>query len=439
MARNQVIVFVAAWHVLAFAYYGFHVVAEGYLPMPFWYDTFDTFMDYFHTTYWAGHDGRYTEWGSIYPIFTFLLAGLASSRDCYHIDAFFARDGCFDIWLYVMFTAALVAAYQNARLFTSNHVERVLVFLAIVLSFPFLFAVERGNYIMYTYVFLVLAASTKGKVAEGIFLACAINLKQYLVILLAHPFLNRDYRVLLSCVVATLVLTAIAVSYLSDPHFMLFWENMFMFTDPEIIGNISRLSYAVSVNSFISFTKLPDGAFFLDLLDYAYPVLAIEHLVWLGRILEVVVYAAIGIIGLRLLQLRGQLEKGYVCYLMIICLLAKFEAPGAYALMLLFPYMPSVLPLLSRSELVALFLLFQPIDYMYQPLWPSTTTSYLSGELVTSEFGLMVGSTLKPASLLYLLLRAALRLLWQARTPPGVRSGDAGAPSLPAAFGNVGR
>jgi len=42
--------------------------AYGYLPAPFIYDKHDTFMDFFNVLYWAGDEGRYTDWHSVYPM-----------------------------------------------------------------------------------------------------------------------------------------------------------------------------------------------------------------------------------------------------------------------------------------------------------------------------------------------------------------------------------
>jgi len=48
-------------------YYIDYFASNGYLPSPFVYDKSDTFMDLFNTMYWVYDDGRYTDWGSVYP------------------------------------------------------------------------------------------------------------------------------------------------------------------------------------------------------------------------------------------------------------------------------------------------------------------------------------------------------------------------------------
>jgi hypothetical protein len=443
--RIRTLCLIAAWFVLSVAYHGFFLVENGYLPAPFFHAASQPFTDYYATADASYDHERYTLNYSIYPVFTFLLANLTSNKECYFAnfssdDNVPARDNCTDFGLYLMFILAILAAFQNARLFTKDRVEQLLFFLLIVLSFPFLFGLDRANFILYAYVFLVLAASIKGKVSEGIFLACAINLKQYLLVLLAHAFLNRDYKVLLSCAVATAVLTATAAVYLKEPHFMLFWENMFAFADPDFIGSIFWVgTSAMSPYLLVEFTQGGAGAFWLDYLDYLYPEVGGERLVWLASVLQIVIYGTIGFVGLRMLQLGRALEKDYVSYVMLLCLFAKFQAPGPYALILLFPFLPSILPVLNRVDLCALFLIMQSFDFQILRMWETQYTSYYTGAWVSTSFGLSVGTVLRPTALLVLFLSAAWRLARWPREKTSAGAREIQTQSLEPGSSNAGR
>jgi len=70
---NLVLVLILIINALGLAYYISHVIEYGYLPSPFVYDKSDTFMDLFNTMYWAYYEGRYTDWGSVYPPLGFLF------------------------------------------------------------------------------------------------------------------------------------------------------------------------------------------------------------------------------------------------------------------------------------------------------------------------------------------------------------------------------
>ena len=76
-------------------YFWLSFTQNGYLPSPFVYDKADTFMDFFHTMYWADEPGRYTDWGSVYPPLNFLF--LKGARwllfgQVHESDAFTLRD-----------------------------------------------------------------------------------------------------------------------------------------------------------------------------------------------------------------------------------------------------------------------------------------------------------------------------------------------------------
>jgi hypothetical protein len=413
-ATTRALAVVAAAHVSAFIYFLIHLSLYGYLPLPFHHNASETFTDFFHTNYWAHNDGRYTEWESIYPIFTFLFASITSPEACYYLDTYFARDSCDNVSIYLMLAVATVAAYQNARLLTTQAIPKLLCFIAICTSFPFLFGFDRGNYVLYAYAFLVFAVSSRSKSIEGFFIACAIGLKPYLLALLAHPSLNLDYRVLRSVLVTTIVTTAVAVTYLSEPNYMAFLEHVAQFDDPYFVGTIGRLLYSVTPDAFIAFSKSADGEFFLGWLEDTYPVFEVEVLLLLAQVAEWVVITAIAIIGIRLIQLRTELSKEFVCYAVLVCTIARFEAVGPYTLILLLPYLPAVYSMLSRAELIALFLLFQPFDAELIPIAKHMTQAYLSGDLVSTDFSLMYGSVFRPVAVLFLLVSVALRLVgWQ--------------------------
>jgi hypothetical protein len=408
---------VAAVHVSATVYFLSHLFYRGYLPPPFHYNAAETLTDLYHTNYWAHNDGRYTDWESIYPIFTFLFASVTTPESCYHFDSYFARDGCDYFSVLLMLAVAVAAAYQNARLLSPHPLPKLLCFVAICTSFPFLFAVDRGNYLLYAYAFLVLAVSTKSKNWEGFFIACALNLKPYLLVLLAHPILNRDYRVLISCALTTAFLTAAGALYLSEPNYMAFLKHMFQLDDPYYLGTIWRVVHSVTPDAFITFTKSADGAFFLGMLEYVYPVFSTEFILLHAQILELLLTTAIAVVGLRLVQLRADVSKEFICYAVLICVIARFEAVGAYAPLILLPYLPAVYSLLWRVELIALFALFQPFDALFIDIWSSRWEAYLSGQVVTTEFGIMYGSIFRPTAVLLLLVCLVLRLVGQRSAP----------------------
>ena len=72
-AVKTIIKTIVVCNILMAIYYFFYLVKFGYLPAPFIFDKSNTFMDFFNPLYWAFDEGRYTEWGSVYPPLNFFL------------------------------------------------------------------------------------------------------------------------------------------------------------------------------------------------------------------------------------------------------------------------------------------------------------------------------------------------------------------------------
>lgn len=410
----RVLTAIAVWNIAAFVYLLWFTAVNGYLPPPYFHVPDDTFMDYFNTTFWAWNDGRYTEWRSIYPPFAFLLGQLVSSEECYYTNFIVkhdARDACSDYGLYIMLAIGLIGVFQNARLFSRDRREQLLCFLAMSLSFPFLFAVERANYLVFAYPILVLAFSTKNKALANFFLACTINLKQYLLVLLAYPVLVRDWRALFWCAFFSATVTAAAVLYLAEPNYLMFIQNMFDFIEPEVTGNIFRVPYAFSVDQFIKFESTNQGTYFLQVLYYLYPIVTIELFEQLSVFLQVIVPTLVAVVGIRLFQLRGTLQREHFAYATLICLFNLSEASSVHSAILLLPFLPYVFRALSRIEIFALFVLFQSFDIRLIELWPYHMESYITGEYVYQPFSILAGTHFRPTAMLTLLVFLALRLV----------------------------
>ena len=56
----------------ALAWYAVFFRTHGYLPEPFVYNKFDTFMDMYNPLWWNTSD-KYGRWGSVYPPLNFLV------------------------------------------------------------------------------------------------------------------------------------------------------------------------------------------------------------------------------------------------------------------------------------------------------------------------------------------------------------------------------
>jgi hypothetical protein len=188
-------------------YVVFYVQHHGMLPAPFFYNAFDSFMDFFATNFWAFHQGRYDDWKSVYPILVFALAKLFTPPSYGALDPPSALRA-WDIDGVLFLLASYVAGAACARMLAAHLTEHgarwqdwLGWFIVIALSIPGLFAMERGNYIVIAFLFLALAAYYEGNWKSALFLALAINIKQYLAVLWIVPLLQQRYDLVVISVV----------------------------------------------------------------------------------------------------------------------------------------------------------------------------------------------------------------------------------------------
>ena len=160
--------------------------ANGYLPAPFVHDKADTFMDFFHTLYWAFNPGRYTDWMSVYPPLNFLamqaVGFLFSPSDVN--DAFDLRqNGTAVIWFLIACYLVLPALMFKARCWAPfTFPEKALLYIITVTASPLLFALERGNLVIFALPLISWLISARGAMQSFAF-ALLVNLKPYFAIL----------------------------------------------------------------------------------------------------------------------------------------------------------------------------------------------------------------------------------------------------------------
>jgi hypothetical protein len=71
---------------------------NGYLPEPFFYESSDTWMDWFNTAWWAHNKGIYDSWASIYPPISFVILRVLGISHCYASPAAGPSRGCATGW-----------------------------------------------------------------------------------------------------------------------------------------------------------------------------------------------------------------------------------------------------------------------------------------------------------------------------------------------------
>lgn len=180
--------------------------SNGYLSAPFVFDIGDTFMDWFNTAYNAHNGNAYDVWRTIYLPLSFVLTGALGNPRCYNSAPYDARDcDVFGIVVILLIYVACIVVSGIAfwRRDRSTALYRT---IAIGLGGPMLYALERGQLIMFTFVAFVLLYGDLIKSRSRFAAAAAFmaNTKVYMVFPLFALALRRDWRMFELCLIAAL-------------------------------------------------------------------------------------------------------------------------------------------------------------------------------------------------------------------------------------------
>ena len=378
---------------------------NGYLPQPFIWDTRDTFMDWYNTTYWAHNAGAYSNWGSVYPPLSFVFLRLFSNPACYHTEAPSARQ-CDVLGITSIISFYVVGMVLAYVVFRRRHKPTASIrAAALALSYPGLFALERGNLLIPCFVFFVLANGdlVRARWARALATAMTINFKPYLVLPVIGLAIKRQWRMF--------ELTGLASVGLYLVTYGLFGAG----SPGDIVAN-TRNWIEVTASSFIGeiYQTTSFNGFF-GVLDHGFPILNFTDSQtlssWILRVkvlmLVTQVVAALAILGawlqpkalplarvsllLFVLFLTAQSPGGYIeIFVVFLVFLEPFERPGQIA------------------AIVLAYLICLPYDYVFAQMPNIRADSWLTGRAIVGHFGIAVGQFLRPAGLLLLLLSLSI-------------------------------
>lgn len=402
--------FILACFIASFIYYIYFFKENGYLPSPFINDKSNTFMDYFNVLYWAGQDGRYTEWGSVYPPLNFLLlnlsqiflngVGLGAPENI--------RDEAFVLiyiltFLYLLMPAMLIST-KMWDIF--NGLELILIYLIIISCIPMLFTFERGNIIILCPVLLAFALS-KNNLTRCSFLAIMINIKPYFLILVFVYILKRKWASFLVVMLFSFALFTIT-GLLTDPYFYLFILNIFNFgNSSELFSLRELLSFPSSISVFSYALQNVDGARFAsDFLDFEsidFLVLMIDNF---KRFLFVFSIST-------LVVKRNSLTDIKILTMLVLVIGNLGLSVGGYIVILYICLIPVFMTLrYSKIYLFLMCAIYSPLDFVilkYDNI--GDQFSYLANQSVSVVWSLGVGAVIRPAANFLLPLVLAFEFL----------------------------
>jgi hypothetical protein len=384
-------------------YYLYYFNVFGYLPSAFIYDKSDTFMDFFNVLYWSYDNGRYTEWGSVYPPLCFLIIRLINFLFNGEVlgEPTFMRDGSLYVivGICICYLAAPIYMLKTKYWGDFTGLDKILIYLTAIASAPMLFALERGNLLLIAPLLLSVAISTIGT-KRCIFIALLINLKPYFVILMIYYIIKRNWKGLLTCsLVAASIFTITGA--LLDNQFFIFFYNIFNYSKEETLFSIREiLALPSSISAFSYVLNNPDG------VDAASRFLNPEHVQYLVFLIELVKWIAL-MFSLGVLFLRSnQIHDTEVLLLLVVIISNLGIWVGGYTLIL---YV-SLIPVFSKMRWRDLYYIVLALMSFHLDVIPlldefiGVQYSYLGSAEVEVRWTLGLGSVVRPLINLTLLM-----------------------------------
>ncbi len=373
---------------------------HGYLPAPYVLDKNDTFMDFFHPLFWSIHEGRYSEWNSVYPSLNFILLKvinrLIGSGEQF-ADAFSLRDserGFELVLLIIFFTLPLTAFFSDAWNLLSK-LQRLLIYLIFVTSTPFLFCLERGNLIILTLP-LIAHSYSKNGLPRAISIALMVNIKPYFLFLFLIYVFKRQWKELIQALTITGLLFFLSGIILLDSEFLLIFSNLIthskateLFSVPELLSLPSSLTV---------FNRILDSVIFHD---SHLPI----SLVFLSRLVLIINMGSLGLCAGILWLANKRISDNHLFAAIFIMLTNINCNIGGYSLIFYFALIPIFLRLkYSKYYLFILCILSLPLDFfiLFKAPISSAYFSFLLGDHVFVNWEVGIGSFLRPSANLLL-------------------------------------
>lgn len=393
----------------------FFFLANDHLPQPFFYEPFDTWMDWFNTSYWAHHPGAYDSWATVYPPLSFVVLRLFSKDSCYaEANGYSARE-CDWVGLWSMhgfFFLNVVLLFLSFR-----RVDRATApwrAVSLGLGLPSLFGLERGNLIVicFTCVILGFGPLLRSARARWTAIGMAINFKVYIVAALFPQLLRRRWRWFEGAAIATVIVYIVTYGLKGEGTPIEIYENIRDFSGLYQAITFLDLWYAVT---YIPLISLLDGQYGMvsglvgshtvDVLLVVVPGLV--------RIAQgMIVVAAVAT------WLRPEMVPVHRLTFFGLALAMISAEPGGYTqnILIFFVFLERARGFGRTWAIMVGYVLCLPFDAIIGSVPPLVQESYLAGRQTFFTYYITVGPFLRPLlvlSLAYALSCVTLRDVWQ--------------------------
>lgn len=409
----------AAIIVGGIAYCGVHVGLYGFLPPPFFYEPSDTFADWFNPAFWSRQEGAFDSWGTIYLPAPFVFLRLLGFDHCYPdtraLDSSAGLDARSCDWLGLVALAIIFMLNIVLTWRVFSRIDRATTpmrTICLALGAPMLNGLERGNLILVTYTFLLLALGPLLASARlrWLFAGLAINFKIYAIGSIVPLLLKRRWRW-----VEGALLAAVLVYLLS---FAIFGEG----TPLQILANMrdfSSLGASQILDAWYTATYLP---LYSVLETGIFPMSEIIGSVWVDRLMILILALqrlSQGLIFLAALAIwyRPDAFTSHRAVALGTLMAIITSEPGGYAVVLfmLFVLMEPWRGFGRKWAIIACYILAFPFDLAIDTLPESARELYFHDTMTMITQHVTLGPFVRPLiimSIAWAISLTTLRELW---------------------------
>ncbi len=378
-----------------------HLLVQGYLPQPFFYQPFDVWMDWFNTAFWAHNPGAYDAWNTLYPPVSFLFLRFLTRGTCYAFnEGWYSRD-CDWYGMLTMHGWYVLNVYLVGKTFLK--IDRTTALpraIAVAAGMPMLDGLERGNLIMPAFTCFLLGYGPLLRSARlrWLMAGLAINFKIYLIgTIFAFP-VKRRWRWFEGALLATVAV------------YLVTWGLLGAGTPVELITNLASWNAQINqlnglldlwyATSFQPLIALLNGSGFPVALEVgSRPVEFFgDHLSQAILATQLLIVVAAGVAWLR----PEAVSTYRIVNLATSIALITTESGGyATALMMLLTFFePWRSGIAVRIAFVCCYILAIPGDIFLGPVIPQVNNGFLNTGPLFYSYWITVGPFVRPAIVL---------------------------------------
>ena len=386
-------------------FYIFFAIKHGFLPSPFVCAKYATFMDFFNPLYNVLVNDISEIEKSVYPPLNYFILifinWLGNTSDVAMENSLHLRNVSPVVTFIYLLISVISVIYSLSLEYWKkfSFFQKAMLFIIIIASTPFLFAMERGNLILLCILPLSIMLSSKKDSIRAFFFAFLANIKPYFTILLLLA-IKKNYKFLIySFVFSTLMYLAFAIFLKVDPLYI--FKSLTEFTQKnDLINYKDLMTLNINISTFGYFIKTTEVSTYLSKLYSDYAIKNLSNFFILSTYFFILLLC--GIIFLK----RNVIKNKEIIAACIVIIANYSAVVGPYALILYFSLIPIFMDMRSKLYLISILaLLAMPLDLLkIFTIDYMETRSYFNGLLVYVNCDVGYGSFLRPLLNLSLML-----------------------------------